>query len=235
MESTKRRWVTRENIRLENFGQLDKVAPNQTFVSQSSAERPGEYQLELAPVVGSRPQVAFKYQVHLDTASMAKQAPLLLTPSWKVEPTQTSVILTYTLNPAFASSAITLHNVMLVLSLGDGSSRAASCQSKPAGNFSKERNAIYWRIDELSIAPGKAPEKVIARFSTPEGTGTVGKAEARWELTDVDASIGSGLTLSASDGGNSSDPFADEERATAASWRHVQGVRKLVSGTYQAQ
>lgn len=225
----------REAIRLENFGHLDKVAPNPTFVSQASAERPGEYQLELAPIAGTRPQVAFKYQVHLDAGSLAKQAPLVLTPSWKVEPTQTSVILTYALNPAFASAAITLHNVMLVLTLGEGSPRASSCQSKPAGNFSKERNAIYWRLDELVVSPGKAAEKVIARFATPEGAASAGKAEARWELAGVDASVGSGLTLSASDAGNAHDPFADEERANAVSWRQVQGVRKLISGTYQAQ
>jgi hypothetical protein len=41
----------------------------------------------------NRTAVAFKYQVHLEEATLPSHAPMVLTPSWKIEPTQASVIL----------------------------------------------------------------------------------------------------------------------------------------------
>lgn len=229
-----------ESIRLENFHSLEKVAPNPAFVKQLQ-DRAGEYTIDTSSI--ARTAVAFKYQVHLDTTSMARQAPLLLVPSWKVEATQTSVILNYSLNPAFLASTpqqqvVTISNVVITLHL-DGAT-ATSCLSKPTGTFSRERSAIYWSLDDLVLRADQGPQRLLARFVT-ESEARPGRAEARWEIGGGQAErLGSGLHVSQLDSAGAAgdtDPFADEENATAGAggpWKRVGLVRKLVSGTYIA-
>lgn len=228
---------TSESIRLENFHSLEKVAPNPSFIHQIP-DRAGEYSVDVASI--ARTAVAFKYQVHLDSASIGRQAPIILSPSWKVEPTQTSVILNYSLNPAFLASqpqqqVVTISNVVITVYLGSG--RATSCLSKPTGTFSREKGAIYWTLDDVVLRADQGPQRLLARFVT-DSQGAPGRAEARWEIGGGQAErLGSGLHVSQLDGAGGaadSDPFADEENATAGagSWKEVGMVRKLISGTY---
>lgn len=226
-----------ENIRLENFPVLEKVAPNPTFISQIPS-RSGEYLVNVSQV--SRPSVAFKYQVHLEDSSLAAHAPVSITTSWKIESTQASVILTYAFNPAFSSPAkrsVSLKNVVFFINV-EGA-KALSCQSKPQGIFSKERSLIYWKLGDMTLdGYAEAPHKLLARFST-EGEAKPGSAEMRWEISgDGAAGLGSGLSLSQmgskEEGG--SDPFADEgtSLSTAGTWKGVPVHRKLTSGKYIA-
>ncbi|KAI9815627.1 MAG: hypothetical protein M1832_005258 [Thelocarpon impressellum] len=221
-------------IRLENFPVLEKVAPNPTFVTQIP-DRSGEYHLNLAGI--SRTAVAFKYQLHLDETNLGAHAPLTMTPAWKVEASQTSVILSYSLNPAFAAGlkkAVTLHNLVVIIHLDAG--RPTSCQSKPVGSFSKERSLIYWRLGDVTLAPDASPAKVLARFAT-ETEGKPGAVEARWEISG-EQGLGSGLELSQVDETRpaATDPFADESAASSpsAAWRAVPSQRRLGSGKYTA-
>lgn len=233
---------TKELIRLENFQVLEKVAPNPAFIQQPLADRPGEYALDLAAIGGSKPQVAFKYRVHVDDASVGRHAPLLLSANWKVESGQASAIVNYALNPGFVqsgspSSSVTLHNVTLILYLGEGAGKATSCQSKPSGTFSKERNLIYWKLDEVTLNAGATPQKVLARFIT-DGEAKPGKIEARWELSrerEIEAVVGSGLAVS-SLGEGGPDPFSDALNVSgaAAAWKEVTSKRKLMAGSYVA-
>ena len=227
---------TTEIIRLENFPTLEKVAPNPTFITQIP-DKSGEYNVDLAHI--SRTAVAFKYQVHLEESNLAIHAPILLSPSWKIEPTQTSVILSYSFNPVFASTkrSVSLHNVHIVIHLENA--RAVSCQSKPVGNFSKERSLIYWKLGDLELdSYAEAPKRLLARFST-DSEAKPGTIDARWEIDgDNAAGIGSGLSLSQmkttqEDG---TDPFADEGTSanTRANFQEVPLTRKLISGKYNA-
>lgn len=226
-----------ENIRLDNFPVLEKVAPNPTFISQIPS-RSGEYLVNVSQV--SRPSVAFKYQVHLEDSSLAAHAPVSITPSWKIQPTQASVILTYAFNSAFSSPAkrsVSLKNVVVFISVENA--KALSCQSKPQGIFSKERSLIYWKLGDMTLdGYAEAPQKLLARFST-EGEAKPGSVEMRWEISgDSAAGLGSGLSLSQmvskEEGG--SDPFADESTSTSAAgtWKEVPVHRKLISGKYIA-
>lgn len=226
--------TTNDTIRLENFSALEKVAPNPTFVSQITTDKAGEYTIDLSSI--SRASVAFKYQVSITPAILSAQAPMLLTPAWKIEPTQSSVILTYAANPAL-KAPVTLTNVLLAVHLDGG--RASSCLSKPSGTFSKERNMIYWRLDELTLTPGAPAQKLLARFQT-EGEGKAGRVEARWEMradgagmgSGISSGLGSGLSVSRLDA-PAADPFADSAEVQGT-WRDVGTVRRVVSGTYEA-
>ncbi|CAD6588961.1 MAG: hypothetical protein ASARMPRED_003840 [Alectoria sarmentosa] len=226
-----------ESVRLENFPVLEKVAPNPTFISQTPS-RSGEYSVNVSQV--SRPSVAFKYQVHLEDSSLAAHAPVSIIPSWKIQPTQASVILSYAFNPAFSSPAkrsVSLKNVVVFISVEN--TKALSCQSKPQGIFSKERSLIYWKLGDMTLdGYAEAPQKLLARFNT-EGEANPGNVEMRWEISgEAAAGLGSGLSLSQmssrEEGG--SDPFADEGTSSnaAGAWKEVPLHRKLISGKYIA-
>ena len=223
-----------ENIRLENFSSLEKVAPNPAFINQTP-DKEGEYSVNLSNI--AKTQVAFKYQVRLD--DKGSQAPLLVAPAFKIEANQFSVIVAYSLNPTFVlqgKESITLSNVMLALTV-EGA-KATSCQSRPVGTFSREKNLIVWQLNDITLTTGAAPEKMLARFAT-ESEAKSGSIEARWEITGENAqALGSGLNVSVQGQANDgSDPFADESAAGApgARWKPVQGVKKLTSGSYSAK
>ncbi|KAH0382088.1 hypothetical protein KCU92_g6591, partial [Aureobasidium melanogenum] len=219
-----------ENIRVDGFSSLEKVAPNPAFLTAAS-EQSGEYSVNLGGI--SKTAVAFKYQVSNPGATAA---PLLLTPAWKIEPTQTSAILSYSLNPAFTlpagQTSVTLQNVVLMLYL-DPTSKASTCLSKPVGNFDKTKNLIYWQLGNITLS--STPGKLLARFQTPEGEAKPGHIEAKWEV--VGADLGTGLGISVKEEAKEADPFADESLATAegGNWKRVAEVRRVVSGVYQAK
>lgn len=232
-----------ENIRLENFSVLEKVAPNPAFVEQV-IDTPGTYTVDLSRI--TKTSVAFHYQVHLEGENLASFAPILLSPIWKTEATQTSVLFNYGLNPNFNignESSITLQNVVLVLRLEPGS-KATSCQSKPAGTFSREKGLIYWRLGDVSFSRDQPTQSMRVRFFT-EGEAKPGNSEARWEIAGAGSlALGSGLGVSQSVPGegkqeeNESDPFADAEESVpmpaspAPIWKPVACVKRITSGTY---
>ncbi|KAI9847629.1 MAG: hypothetical protein M1837_002203 [Sclerophora amabilis] len=230
-----------ESVRLENFAALEKVAPNPTFVTQVP-EKSGEYSINLNNIV--RTAVAFKYQVHVDETSMTGSAPIILNPSWKIEPAQTSIILTYSLNPALALSSgqsLILRN--LVISINLHGNKVSTCQSKPPSVFLKDRSLVYWRLGDITLDANTLPTKLLARLST-ETEAKPGSIEARWEISGEQATgLGSGLQLSQlrsdpsiANTSGPADPFADETTPATPnlSWREVSTVRRLISGKYTA-
>lgn len=230
-----------ENIRLENFPVLEKVAPNPAFIEQV-VDSPGTYSVNLSQIM--KTSVAFHYQVHLESSNLASFAPILLSPAWKSEATQTSVLLHYSLNPTFElgdATTVTLQNLVLVIRLEPGV-KTTSCQSKPAGTFSRDKGLIYWRLGDVTLSRDQPTQTLRARFFT-DGEAKPGNSEARWEITgDHSLSVGSGLGVSQTtrmetkqDG--ESDPFADaDENAPPASpavgWKAVASVKRFASGTY---
>ncbi|QIW99759.1 hypothetical protein AMS68_005277 [Peltaster fructicola] len=213
-----------ENIRITNFGLLEKVVPNSAFVMPAATGTEGEYTLSHANI--ARTQVAFKYQARSDDSGSI--APLLITTAFKIEAAQASVIVSYALNPAFVHSApsISLSNVMLALTL-EGT-KATGCQSKPVGTFSREKNLIFWQLGDITLTRGAAPSKLLARFTT-ESEAKTGSVEARWEIVgEQTATLGSGVAITAQSHG--ADPFADE--SAQGQYKPVHTVRKLVSGSY---
>ncbi|KAH7378223.1 Muniscin C-terminal mu homology domain-containing protein [Pyrenochaeta sp. MPI-SDFR-AT-0127] len=231
-----------ESIRLENFPVLEKVAPNPAFIEQSP-DNPGNYTVDLSKI--TKTSVAFHYQLHIDDNSITSLAPLVLSPAWKAEPTQTSAILHYSLNPKFNiadATSITIRNLVLVIRLEPGS-KATSAQSKPPGTFSRDKALIYWRLGDVTFSKDQPAQTIRVRFFT-EGEAKPGNTEARWEISgEQSLALGSGLGVSMSAPLNESkqdgeaDPFADtDENAPPASpaigWKPVASVKKISSGTY---
>jgi hypothetical protein len=205
-----------DTIRLENFASLEKIAPNPAFINLANI---------------AKTSIAFKYQA----AGGPQNAPILVSLASKIEPSQTSIIVSYSLSPSFrlatGRESVTLSNVVLALSL-EGA-RANSCLSKPVGTFSRDKNLIFWSLGDITLAAGGAPTKLLARFVT-EGEAKGGAVEARWEVAGEGLGSGVGVSVKGENGVvDASDPFADEE--TSGAWKEVRGPRKLASGQYVAK
>lgn len=246
-----------ESIRLENFPVLEKVAPNPAFIEQVP-DNPGNYTVDLAKI--TKTSVAFHYQLHIENENIASLPPIILSPAWKTEPTQTSAILNYSLNPKYdlgGASSVTIRNLILVIRLEPGS-KALSCQSKPAGTFSRDKSLTYWRLGDVVFSRDQPAQSIRVRFIT-DGEAKPGNTEARWEISgEQSLTLGSGLGVSMSvpvevksEGESEADPFADEgegdaeaegegedegERAVSSrvevGWKGVKSVKKISSGTY---
>jgi hypothetical protein len=230
-----------EKIRLENFSLLERVAPNPAFITPSQ-DTEGQYTVNLSSL--GKTQVAFKYQVRLDGVT-GTHSPLLVSPAYRPEPNQFSVIIQYSLNPSFAlngKESITLSNVTIAFTL-EGA-KASTCLNKPAGSFLRDKNLVYWQLNDITLTPDAAPEKLLARFGT-DTVATGGVVEAKWEISgDNVAKLGSGLSVSmpaqsaagGSSGSGAADPFADEDGHQAGGgWKPVRGVKRLVAGSYLAR
>ena len=243
-------------IRMDNFSVLEKVAPNPAFIS-AIPDHVGEYSVVQQNV--HKTVVAFKYQVHVDESALSTYAPIIISPVWRLEPHQSSVIVTWKPNPNYRRLAgitkpFTLHNVVFIA--GIEGAHASSCQSKPMGIFSKEKGRLAWKMGDFVIDPEAVQNgsaKVLARFATDAPARST-PVEVRWEISGEDAeSVGSGLTLSTPKAKaeevaeevaeEESDPFADagaEEKSTdgveapVVVWNPVSTVRKVVSGKFMA-
>lgn len=246
---------TSEILRIDNFSLLEKVAPNPAFIT-AVPDHVAEYSLSLANI--HRTSVAFKYQIHVDETNMNAFAPIIVSPIWRLEPHQSSVIVHWKPNPLFrrlngTTGAFTMKNV--VFSAGVEGATTMSCQSKPVGAFSRERSRLVWRLGDVSINPEDVEGgagKLVARFAT-ESQARSQPVDVRWEVSGEDASsVGSGIALSVKERVEAApteekepeDPFADTEAKSMVStdvviaggeeWKGVATVRKVLSGKYVA-
>ncbi|KAI5845733.1 Muniscin C-terminal mu homology domain-containing protein [Morchella snyderi] len=244
-----------EILRIDNFNLLEKVAPNPAFIT-AVPDHVAEYSLSLANI--HRTSVAFKYQIHVDENNMNVFAPIIVNPVWRIEPHQSSVIVHWKPNPVFrrlngVTGTFTMKNV--IFSTGVEGAATSSCQSKPAGAFSRERGRLVWKLGDVSISPEDAEngaKKVVARFAT-DSQARNQPVDVRWEISGEDSSnVGSGIALSVKDKAETvpteekepEDPFADAEVKSMVStdvviaggeeWKGVVTARKVVSGKYVA-
>ena len=232
-----------ETVRLDNFQLLEKVAANPALVTANTGEKEenaGEYSLSLTPITKSTPTIAFKYQLHLDPESPSLYSPIIFSPAWQVQETQASVIIGYTLNPAFKLPAdtniLSLRNAVITVNIdATGGSKAVNAMMSPTegASFKKKQSMIVWKIPQLVVS--SEPQRLLARFITSGGAAPkAGNVEAKWELSDAS---GSSLGVSAMSGGSTDvDPFADESVAATQTktWTAIPVSRKLVTGRYSA-
>lgn len=245
-----------ETIRLDNFQLLEKVAANPSFVTANSSDKgkavagsednAGEYSLNLSAITKPTPSIAFKYQLHFEPDTPSIYSPVLLTTAWQIQETQASVIIGYSINPAFspasATTTLTLKNFALTVNLDttspeSGKASTAMMAPQNGATFRKKQGAVVWKLPELNVA--SEPQRFLARFITT-GLSKQGHVEAKWELQ---GQTGSSLGVSVMSGASADvDPFADESGGGASgtlagatkTWAQVPVMRKLVTGRYTA-
>jgi len=237
-------------IRMDNFSVLEKVAPNPAFIS-TIPDRSGEYTVNNQNL--HKTLVAFRYRVHADETNLTAFAPIIVSPVWRLEPHQSSVIVNWKPNLNYrrlsgSTKPIVLRNVIFIV--GIEGAHASSCQSKPMGTFSREKCRLAWKLGDmtLNLSGENFGGKVLARFATDALARTT-PVEVRWEISAEDAeTVGSGLALSLMSTAKTAvedeaDPFADasaaEDKSTndaesTVTWNPVTTVRKIASGKYVA-
>ncbi|KDN37659.1 hypothetical protein K437DRAFT_251770 [Tilletiaria anomala UBC 951] len=181
------------HIRVDAFEQLEKAAPNPAFLTAIYG-RPGEYKLDVAALLaqgigGTAQATVLKYQLYVsdDPIRRRRYLPLDVSAQWRCEDTQTSLLLSYSVNPdsklctASANSdeqEARLHGISFVV--GITPSNVSSVMSKPSGTWIAESKKMQWALpDELSLgstAASATVQKVLARFqvdakSTPQPVG----------------------------------------------------------------
>jgi F-BAR domain only protein len=231
-------YIGTETIRLNNFPVLEAIAPNYAFVKELSNDKREEYSVNLSLL--SRTMVAFRYKVHVDETNLAAHAPLVLKSAWKPQGEKLGIIIEYKLNPAFTTTSVALHNLVLIATY-EGA-RAAGCQTKPTGTHLKDKCLIYWRLGDVTL--DGTMQKVVGRLIGAEGgEPKPGVVEARWELPSPSGrAFGSGLSVSRLDTSgkgkermDSSDPFADDSVSSSGNWVEVESLKKIISGKYDAK
>lgn len=230
-----------EIVRLQNFHQLEKCAQNPQFVTAASGDhQPGTYNVALSSISRSLPTVGFKYQLHLSEANLSASSPILITQAWQVVEGQASVIVYYSLNPAFAPIAnpgssptpppeeLTLKNVAVTVNLdvkpstsGEAAPKAVGAQMMPLQNaqFKKRSSAVVWKFPELLIKPTQ--ERLLVRFTIENnGLAKRGGVDVKFEAHGMLASaLGVEKLSHAADADATTpmtpaaDPFADEAEA----------------------
>ncbi|CAG8603444.1 37246_t:CDS:10 [Gigaspora margarita] len=154
-------------VRINNFDTLEKAVPNTSYLS-SVSEVAGVYDLNIGLLsqAGSTPVVVMKYQLRIDPQYKSAFVPLHVIPKWKCEPNQTSLVVSYEVNPEFRLSG-TLSELSFMVPV-DG--EVKTVQSKPTGVWSVEKQRMYWQVSNADLATPCEPKKILARFETSQAS-----------------------------------------------------------------
>ena len=181
-------------IKIANFGQFDKSAPNNALMSTVD-EGAGEFAINITALQSLRNTVTtvFKYQLRTEGIDPKAYVPIEVHPQWKIEAQQTSFIMTYHGNPSCqftaheespfgadgedSKSPPILHDVSFTVPVATG---CKDMQTKPLGSYSAEKKRILWKMDDLDITSSRAA-KILARFQT-DTEGTQQPVTVQWRL-----------------------------------------------------
>jgi hypothetical protein len=178
-------------------------AINRLVANTNILQAKGETQYELSGQAASNMTTLFKYQVQPDTSRAHRFLPILVSQKWSTEAEQTSVKLTYRLNPAFGARSLQLQDVEISLGINGV---ALSCVAKPAGSFVKKANKLVWKLNEVTLEAGQELG-LLARFKTT-GLATPGSLDLRWKTAPSNLSRGSGFGITATR--LRANPFGDD-------------------------
>ncbi|KAF0490131.1 cytoskeletal protein syp1 [Gigaspora margarita] len=152
-------------VRINNFDTLEKAVPNTSYLS-SVSEVAGVYDLNIGLLsqAGSTPVVVMKYQLRIDPQYKSAFVPLHVIPKWKCEPNQTSLVVSYEVNPEFRLSG-TLSELSFMVPVNG---EVKTVQSKPTGVWSVEKQRMYWQVSNADLATPCEQKKILARFETSQ-------------------------------------------------------------------
>lgn len=223
------------HIRLDQFEQLEKVAPNPKYLAQVP-DRPGEYLLnaevlsQVTASAGKQP-VLFKYQLHVGEGRAQGFAPIEVNAQWKAMENETRLLLAYSApdDSRLSGQAKSLQgsegkitDLTIIAGLGGGAG-VTSVQAKPPGGiWSPESRRMTWKADDLSFG---GSGKIAARFLM-DGVGVPEGVTLRWR---VEGCLSSGLGISVVE------PTSDTETSRGEAWRFEQVNKAVVSGKYVAE
>ena len=193
-------------IKIVNPQLIGRSAPNNAILSPvDDFSGEGEFIVNTSALLASDAPVTtvFKYQLKTEESDEKAFVPVEVHPQWKIEPHQTSFVMTYHGNPScqFAtseespfgadegdsSSTPLLHDVSFTVPVVSG---CKDMQTKPLGSYSAEKKRILWKMHDLDISSSRAA-KILARFQT-ESEGMQQPVTIQWRLP---GRLASGVSL----------------------------------------
>lgn len=192
-------------IRIAGSDSLERSSPNHSILTPVGG-RSDEFTIDTAALqtasatAGSITTI-FKYQVRTEGTDMRLLVPIEIAPQWKLEPHQTSFIMTYNGNPdcrfSTGESAASaddpfgggdevgptappvLHDVTISV-LTPGGLVTGTLQTKPEGSWNNEKRRIQWKMDDLDITSSRMA-KILARWQV-ESIGEAQPVSVSWRL-----------------------------------------------------
>lgn len=181
------------HLRIGRFEALEKAAPNTNYLT-AIPELPGEYKVDigLLSLSGGKPVVVLKYQVHTEADKLKEYVPIIVSPAWRCEPTQTSLMVNLGTNAECrllrGNADAKLSEVSIVVGVDGG---VQGVQSKPEASWNKETGRLTWRIEEIGESHKLLARLKVANASRPQ------PASMRWRAS---GGLMSGLSLEVVDG-----------------------------------
>ncbi|KAK4052331.1 hypothetical protein OIO90_004412 [Microbotryomycetes sp. JL221] len=212
-------------IRIAQFEQFEKVAPNPAYLSPVAGS-PGEYMLLPALGRASRTVTVLKYQLHIDPGSESSVVPLTVKALWKCDQGQTRVIVNYATNTSSRLLAqleaspfdededrniqmATLEKLTFAIPT---SVPVTTFQAKPAAELSADKQRLTFHVDSIALR-GADGGKLLASLAT-EGKAVAQPIAVSWHVADSTVSnIDIELVGSGEDNGTS---VVETVRSTAA-------------------
>jgi F-BAR domain only protein len=203
-------------LHLPNAANLEQIVVNKALLQDVGN---GTYSIT-AEQLPPKGVIALKYKVAL-TEDPQTIVPLIIRTMWKIESGSVSLMVGYQLNSKFSRSS-SVSNVVISTTLPTDP-RIMGCQSKPQGQFSKERGQLIWSVPAPSLEGGE--QILLAKFTVDGVCKGNGIVEAKWECR--------GVTVSGIDvkGVAARDPFADEQDT----YFQPNLLKGLISGKYYCQ
>ncbi|GAA6007543.1 hypothetical protein JCM11491_004201 [Sporobolomyces phaffii] len=185
-------------LRLSDHEQLEKTAPNSTYLAPATAN--GEFTLSRASLAakGGQTVPVLKYQVKQASASARDLVPVFVKPTWRCEPTLTRIIVVYSHNPSFSiasspasspfgdddgtdENALELSDLTLEVPFAPG--QVSSFQSKPGAIGAHSPSNSGALTFQLPAPPsgGRDEAKLLVSAQT-ETAARVGNMNLKWRI-----------------------------------------------------
>lgn len=178
-------------IRIANFEQFEKAAPNSAYISPV-ADSPGEYQiLPSLSMNNSHTTTVLKYQLHIPEGAESAYVPLNVKALWQCQPAQTRVIVNYSANAQAriaekeespfgedddeTSSVPKLEELSFAVPV---SAAVTTFQAKPTAIWAAEKARLTFNVEPVAFGE---EGKVLASVST-EGTAVAQPVAVRWKV-----------------------------------------------------
>ena len=221
-------------ISSKSNGLLPNFMVNPMFLQQS-ATSPGSFSISDPTQISMRTVGGLKYMLNNPTP------PIVITPIWKHEDKQSTVIIsikpTSELESYLAHESLSLSNIMVSVSIQNAV--VLSAATKPPGSLNKEKGRVTWILPHPIVFNfSKKEERLVARFITnSRASESDTGVQMRFNISNEDGAgridfLNTDMEIKASGVSMVEDPFGDGISKQIDDWSEVPTLKSLVAGSY---
>lgn len=221
-------------ISSKSNGILPNFMVNPMFLQQS-ATSPGSFSISDPTQISMRTVGGLKYMLNNPTP------PIVITPIWKHEDKQSTVIIsikpTSELESYLAHESLSLSNIMVSVSIQNAV--VLSAATKPPGSLNKEKGRVTWILPHPIVFNfSKKEERLVARFITnSRASESDTGVQMRFNISNEDGAgridfLNTDMEIKASGVSMVEDPFGDGISKQIDDWSEVPTLKSLVAGSY---